>query len=182
MSYADIASSAIRNARASHRGPGGITSIGEAIRAMNATPNSMPGSNLALKWQAWEANKASAIEYLVNRSQEEQDAATAANEQRYQQGMSLYDQSIAQAMLAGKRAASQQTASAQQSLMSSGLFNTTVAPSVMAGINTQANELSAASVASAMKDKAGFIERREDVAPDINLYASLMKGAAKKYV
>jgi hypothetical protein len=113
--------------------------------------------------------------------------ARAANEERYKQGMSLWDQIIqryqpggafgAGAMASYERGKTKAVGAGMQQLVSSGLANTTVAATigkkyeeeVGTPFRTQLEDMRMGRLSEAQSGKAGFIERREDVGPDPNL-------------
>jgi len=133
------------------------------------------------------------VDNLIAQFQAQQDAANAANEQRFQQGMEIFDRIIAQQETGGTAEAATEAAIGRgrkkavaqgtQSLVSSGLASTTTA----AGLGKKFEEevgvparLAAADVQSqrltqALTGKAGFIERREDVGPSFSDIAGLAK-------
>lgn len=120
-----------------------------------------------------------------------QEKANLANEQRFQQGMDIFDQIIQryeaggtfeQATEAGlERGEKRFTAQATQSLVSSGLSSTTQAAGLSKKFQAEVGEparLRAQDIASqrlseAQMGKIGFIERREDVGPDFGVIAQL---------
>ena len=133
------------------------------------------------------------VDNLIAQFQAQQDAANAANEQRFQQGMDIFDRIIKQQETGGTAEAATEAAIGRgrkkavaqgtQSLVSSGLASTTTA----AGLGKKFEEevgvparLAAADVQSqrlmqALTGKAGFIERREDTGPSFSDIAGLAK-------
>jgi len=131
------------------------------------------------------------VDNLIRQFQEQQDRANEANEQRFQQGMEIFDRIIAQQEAGGTfekateaaigRGRTKAVAQGTQALVSSGLASTTTA----AGLGKKYEEevgvparLQAADVQSqrlmqALTGKAGFIERREDVGPSFSDIAGL---------
>lgn len=128
---------------------------------------------------------------------EQQDKANAANEQRYSQLLGLYDRIASTYQPGGvleqaftsqlERTKSRDVGKATQSLVSSGLANTTRATNLpmsweeevgqQSRLNLQA--LMADKLAGSLAGKAGVIERREDIGPDYGLIASLvMQGSS----
>lgn len=126
-----------------------------------------------------------------------QTRANQANLARYKEGIGLYDQMITNWKKGGgfvkgaeatlERTKKKDIASGMQSLVSSGLVNTTMS----AGIGKKWEEevgaparLNIADVAGqrlmqAQREKAGFIERREDSGPDPSMVSSLMQGMGR---
>ena len=133
---------------------------------------------------------------LVGQFQEQADAANLANEERYGQAVGIYDDLIggfgqggtmeAAATEGYRRQKERDLAQQQQQLISSGLFNTTIAAGAPAAYEEQVGvpfrlglaESMAQRKAGAMTGKAGVIERRTDEAPDPALMAGLVQGAS----
>jgi len=174
--------------------------------------------------------------------QSAQDEANAANEERYQQGLGIFDEMMAGSGANAPRSADFQSsldllqsnvdrfsagggygegarslyaegarksrASAFQGLVSSGMSNLTGSYDRQAAFDTglfnkqvedtriglQAGAVSSKAGALSSFDaqrrlalerartgKTGFIERREDIGPDVNLYSSLLQQAASAY-
>lgn len=128
---------------------------------------------------------------LLKEFQAQQDAANKANESRYQQGLEIYDR-IASTFAEGgafenaalaelDRTKSRDIASLQAGLAQAGLANTTRFATIAkkyeedVGVPTRLGIRAAASdrLAGALGQKAGFIERREDIGPDFATVASL---------
>lgn len=124
------------------------------------------------------------------------DKATAANEKRYKEITGIWDNiisqyqpggSFGQGALAmyeqGKKGA---MATGMQSLVSSGLSNTTVAAGlpikyeqeVGTPFRLQLEDMRINRLSEAQAGKAGAIERRTDAYPDPNLFAGLTQGAS----
>jgi len=136
---------------------------------------------------AWQASKTYAAA---------SEAAKQANISRYQQGLDIWKSIEAQYLPGGgfgqgalatyERTKERDIARASQSLVSSGLYGTTIT----AGLGKKYEEevgqpfklnledIRQQRLSEARGGMAGFIERREDVAPDPGLYANLMQGAA----
>jgi len=133
------------------------------------------------------------VDNLIAQFQAQQEAANTANEKRFQQGLEIFDRIIKQEETgdvsekaieaAIGRGSVKAVAQGTQSLVSSGLASTTQA----AGLGKKFEEevgvparLRAADIrqqrlSGALRDKAGFIERREDVGPDFGTIAGLAK-------
>ena len=133
------------------------------------------------------------VDTLIAQFQAQQERANLANEQRFQQGMEIFDRIIKQQEVGGtfqkateaaiERGRVKSVAQGTQALVSSGLASTTQA----AGLGKKFEEevgvparLQAADVQSqrlmqALTGKAGFIERREDTGPDFATIAGLAK-------
>ncbi len=133
------------------------------------------------------------VDNLIAQFQQQQESANAANEQRFQQGLEIFDRIIKQQETgdvsekaieaAISRGSTKAVAQGTQSLVSSGLASTTQA----AGLGKKFEEevgvparLRAADIRQqrlnqARRDKAGFIERREDIGPSFSDIAGLAK-------
>lgn len=133
------------------------------------------------------------VDELMAKFQVEQDQANAANEKRYEQGNDIFDQiieryqtggSFEQATEAGlKRGEEQSIAQGTQSLVSSGLSNTTntaglskkFQEEVAAPARLRAADIANERLTAAQQGKIGFIERREDTGPGYDLIANLAR-------
>lgn len=124
------------------------------------------------------------------------EQAREANEKRYQEGLGIFSNlekmyqpggSFGQGALAqyeiGKK---QAMAQGMQNLVSSGLANTTTAAGmplkyeqeVGTPFRLQLEDMRMQNLGNIMQQKAGFIERRNDVAPDPGMFASLVQQGA----
>ena len=133
------------------------------------------------------------VDNLIAQFQAQQERANAANEQRFQQGLDIFDRIIAQNQPGGTlekateatigRAKTQSVAQGTQSLVSSGLASTTQAAGlgkkfeeeVGVPARLQAADIAGQRLSGALRDKAGFIERREDTGPSFSDIAGLAK-------
>jgi len=133
------------------------------------------------------------VDELLSKFQEQQAAANLRNEQRYQEGLTLFDRMISQYETGGtfekateaalQRGETKSVASGTQALVSSGLASTTQAgglskkfqEEVAAPARLQAADISSQRLGQALTQKAGFIERREDVGPSFSDIAELTK-------
>jgi hypothetical protein len=131
------------------------------------------------------------MDSILGKYQKEWDAAKAANEQRYQQGMQILDQAIQRYQPEGdfgKGAESQYNIGKTQamsqgmsSLIGSGLSNTTVAATmpikyeqeVGTPFRLQLNDMRMQNLTKAEQAKTAFIQDREDMYPDLNMMAEL---------
>ena len=125
-----------------------------------------------------------------------QDEARRANEQRYQQGLSLFDEIINRYQPGGQygqgalalyeQGKTQALSQGMQNLVSSGLSNTTIAAGlpikyeqeVGSPFRLQLEDTRMNALTQAQLGKAGFIENRTDAYPDANLYSQLMSQAS----
>jgi len=133
------------------------------------------------------------VDELLQKFQAQQEAANLRNEQRYQEGLGIFDQLIEQYKTGGtfekateaalERGETKAVASGTQALVSSGLASTTQAgglskkyqEEVAAPARLQAADVSAQRLGGALTQKAGFIERREDTGPSFSDIAELTK-------
>lgn len=137
------------------------------------------------------------VDNLIAQFQAQQERANAANEQRFQQGLDLFDRIIAQNQPGGTlekateatigRAKTQSVAQGTQALVSSGLASTTQAAGlgkkfeeeIGVPARLQAADIAGQRLSGALRDKAGFIERREDIGPDFGTIASLAQSIGR---
>lgn len=135
---------------------------------------------------------------LVGTFQEQADAARAANEERYAQGLGIHEELVsdfgqggtmeAAAMQRYERQKQRDMATQTQQMVSSGLYGTTMPGTMAATYEEQVGtpyklglaEAMAQRKTEAMRGQAGFIERREDTPPDPVLMAGLVERASAK--
>lgn len=109
--------------------------------------------------------------------------------QRFDRNMGMLEGVGAQAKADINDSSNAQRASMMQRLTDLGMSNTTIAPTMAMGVerervanqNRLADQLATQKLsadASLSKDKLDFMERREDVGPDLGMYAQLMMDAA----
>jgi hypothetical protein len=130
------------------------------------------------------------VQKLWDTYQKKTDEANAANEKRYNEGLGLYDQMVAGYKNPGygqgtrdqiNQRQKQDTASGMQSLVNSGLYNSTIAPTVAQAASEAAqrsmndlNDQITQNVNSALSQKAQFIANRNDVGPDLGNMANII--------
>lgn len=159
-------------------GYGGAGGAGAGGAAPGGTPSTGAGTNL--------------VDYFIKAMEE----ANQANQARYEEGLGLLEQSAglyapgggfgAGALADIERAKGKDIASATQSLVSSGLYGTTIAAGlpkkyeeeVSGPARLRVEDIRKERYAGALGQKAGFIERRTDKGPEMGLFASLMQGAS----
>jgi len=142
---------------------------------------------------------ANALGGLLERFQKQEEAAKAANLQRYQQAMEIYDEIISRYRPGGEfgRAALGQLEQRKirdvgketQQLISSGLYGTTTMAAtgrrweeaVGGPERLKLEDIQMQRLSQAQIGKAGFIERREDVGPDYGMIAQLASQAGQAY-
>ena len=133
------------------------------------------------------------VDNLIAQFQAQQEAANAANEQRFQQGLEIFDRIIQQQETGGVseqateaaigRGRTKAVAQGTQALVTSGLASTTQAAGlgkkfeeeVGVPARLQAADVRQQRMTQALTGKAGFIERREDVGPSFSDIAGLAK-------
>ncbi len=133
------------------------------------------------------------VDTLIAQFQAQQERANLANEQRFQQGMEIFDRIIKQQEVGGtfqkateaaiERGRVKSVAQGTQALVSSGLAGTTQAAGlgkkfeeeVGTPARLQAADISQQRRNQALIGKAGFIERRQDTGPDFATIAALAK-------
>ena len=133
------------------------------------------------------------VDDLIAQFQAQQERANLANEQRFQQGLDIFDRIIKQQETGGtfqkateaaiERGRTKSVAQGTQALVSSGLASTTQAAGlgkkfeeeVGVPARLQAADISQQRLTQALTGKAGFIERREDIGPDYATIAGLAK-------
>ncbi len=131
------------------------------------------------------------VDNLIAQFQEQQASANAANEQRFQQGLEIFDRIIQQNEAGGtlqaateaaiSRGRTKSVAQGTQALVTAGLSNTTQAAGlgkkfeeeVGVPARLQAADIRQQRLSQAQRDKAGFIERREDTGPSFSDIAGL---------
>ena len=135
---------------------------------------------------------------IIANFQAKQDAANLANQKRYEEALALYGDIVEQYKPGGafgsgfeaqlERQKTKTVAGQTQQLVSSGLYGT----SVTAGLGQKFEEevgmparlkledIRMGRYAEAVGQKAGLIERREDVGPDYGMIAQLSAQAASR--
>lgn len=119
------------------------------------------------------------LQGIIQQMQAAQEKANLLNKQRFERAMSQFE-NLGQA---GRARIEQQTAQRQaaatQNLTSRGLGSTTITSSVERGIASDA-ELSRQQLEEGVAvQKAGLLERRSDVGPDLSQFASLLQTAGQ---
>lgn len=120
------------------------------------------------------------LQDIIKQMQTAQEKANLLNEQRYQQILAQYE-GLGQA---GRARIEQQTqqrqAQATQSLTSRGLGGTTITSAVERGIASDAEMQRQQLEESVSMQKAGVMERRTDVGPDLGMFANLLQIAGQQ--
>jgi len=135
---------------------------------------------------------------LLQQFQQQEEAAKAANLQRYQAAMEIYDEIISRYRPGGEfgRAALGQLEKRKvtdvgketQQLISSGLYGTTTMAAtgrrweeaVGGPERLKLEDIQMQRLSEAQVGKAGFIERREDIGPDYGMIAQLASQAGQR--
>jgi len=116
----------------------------------------------------------SSAQQAIDDYQKAYDEAKAANEARYQELLRIADETSGQRVTDIRAAYGDTAARAAQQLNATGLGNTTVAPTLAAGIERETQAALNRAADDAQQTKLGIIERRTDDYPDPNnLYAML---------
>jgi len=104
------------------------------------------------------------------------EQAKQANERRYQETLGLWNQ-VADIYKPGgtfgRQTMKELTAAGTQRLVGAGLYGTTVKP-VSATQQRELADIRSGRYATALAGKAGAIERREDIGPDLGMFANLL--------
>ena len=106
-----------------------------------------------------------------------QEKANLLNEQRYQQLLGTFESLGKAGRTRIEEQATQQQGRATQGLVSRGLGSTTITSAVQRGIASDAERLRQQLEETLSVAKAGIIERRSDVGPDLGMFANLLQAA-----
>ena len=121
-----------------------------------------------------------AFQDIIKQMQAAQEKANLLNEQRYQQILGQFE-GLGKA---GRARIEQQTlqrqAAATQGLTSRGLGGTTITSAVERGIAGESELQRQQLEESVAMQKAGVMERRTDVGPDLSMFASLLQLAGQQ--
>lgn len=115
---------------------------------------------------------------LIDQIQAAQKKANKANEERYQQILGLLSGLGTAGRERISRQTAQQQAQATQSLITRGLGSTTITEAARRGIASDAELARQQLEESIAIQKAGVMERRQDIGPDWAMYANLLQAAA----
>jgi len=162
----------------------------QSARSLHSVPS---GARSVSSWGDTPMGKAEAQRSrLMSEYQRAFDEAKAANLKRYDEGMGIYDQVASLytpggqygqgAMASYERGKTRSRASAYQGLVNAGMANLTKGTGfdksyeeeVGTPFRLNLNDMRTGAYGGALKDKAGFIERREDSYPDSSMYVALM--------
>ncbi len=123
----------------------------------------------------------SAMNALVANYNKAYGEANAANEARYQQMLAIADNTTSQRAADIRSGAQGQVSDMMQQLARTGMANTTIAPTMTAGINRQREEALDRSADQMQQTKLGIIERRTDEAPSSANLQNILAGMASGY-
>ena len=118
---------------------------------------------------------------LVQNYNQAYGAAKAANEARYQQLLSIADQTTQQRAADVRSNYGQQSANAMQNLARLGMANTTVAPTLQMGFEREKQSALDRLADQMQQTKLGIIERRTDAYPDASALQSIIAGVGSQY-
>jgi len=162
------------------------------VRPLTATEQSKYGSSSGSSGGSTELNT------FIKQLQKQQASANAANEARYAEGKGIYQQALSRFGEGGtygqgveaqiERGRTQSLAQGSQALASSGLYNTTVRAGlgkkyeeeVAQPARAKLEDVRAEKLTEAEQALAGFVERREDTGPSMDLLAQLIMKASQK--
>ena len=125
---------------------------------------------------------ANGFQDIIRQMQTAQEKANLLNEQRYQQALAQFETLGQAGRTRIERQAAQRQATATQSLISRGLGGTTITSAVGRGIASDVEFQRQQLEESVAMQKAGLIERRTDVGPDLGMFANLLQAAGQEQV
>jgi hypothetical protein len=174
-------------------GQGGGISGGGSASANRIPSQAESQANDFLQWQRRQVkNQASfdqqaagklgeGFQGLVENYNTAYGAANTANEARYQELLSIADATTDQRKADVSSAFNQQGADAQQRLAGLGMSNTTIAPTLMAGIERERQHALNRTADQMQQTKLGIIERKEDNFPDLASLQSIIGGTGSAF-
>lgn len=121
------------------------------------------------------------LESLVGNYNQAYGTAKAANEARYQQMLSIADQTTQQRAADVRSDYGNQSANAMQGLARLGMANTTVAPTLQMGVEREKQSALNRLSDQMQQTKLGIIERRTDAYPDASSLQSIIAGVGSQY-
>lgn len=116
---------------------------------------------------------------IIQQMEAAQQKANLANEERYKEILGMYSGLGQAGRTRIAEQATQQLATGQQGLISRGLGSTTITAGLERGVASDAERQRQQLEESVTMQKAGVMERRTDVGPDIGMYAGLLQSAAQ---
>ncbi len=122
-------------------------------------------------------SSSSAYSALVNNYNTAYSQAKAANESRYQQMLSIANNTSNQRAADITNDYSKQSSSAMSNLARLGMANTTVVPTTMTGIERSKQAALTSNADELQKTKLGIISSKTDSYPDASMLTSLLAGA-----
>ena len=124
-------------------------------------------------------NASSGVTSVLNQLQSAQNSANQANQQRYQDILGMYQNMGQSGALAIQQQTQQQQGQETQSLMSSGLGNSTITGAMSRGINQAGQQNLQSLQGQLMGQEANVMESMTQQAPQIGQYASLLEAASQ---
>lgn len=127
-----------------------------------------------------ETRSAGGFQDIISQMQAAQEKANLLNEQRYRQILAQYE-NLGQAGRARiEEQTTQRQAEARQGLVSRGLGGTTITSAVERGIGRESELARQQLEESVAVQRAGVMERRTDVGPDLGMFANLLQAAGQQ--
>lgn len=116
---------------------------------------------------------------IIKQMTTQQDKANLLNEQRYKQALGQFDLLGKAGETRIQQQETRQQAQATQGLISRGLGSTTITESARRGIASDAETARQQLGEGIAVQKAGIMERRTDVGPDLGMFANLLQAAGQ---
>lgn len=126
------------------------------------------------------AQRGGGFQDIIKQMQAAQEKANLLNEQRYQQILGQFEGLGKAGRARIEQQTQQRQAAATQSLTSRGLGGTTITSAVERGIAGQGEQQRQQLEESVAMQKAGVMERRTDVGPDLGMFSSLLQLAGQQ--
>lgn len=116
---------------------------------------------------------------ILQQMEAAQQKANLANEERYKEILAQYENLGEAGRTRIAQQETRQLATGQQGLISRGLGSTTITAGLERGVASDAELARQQLEESVATQKAGVMERRTDVGPDIGMYANLLQAASQ---
>lgn len=120
------------------------------------------------------------LQDIIGQMQAAQQKANLLNEQRYRQALGQFENLGKAGRARIEQQTAQRQAAATQGLVSRGLGGTTVTSAVERGIASDAESQRQQLEEGIAVQRAGLIERRSDVGPDLGMFANLLQTAGQQ--
>ncbi len=134
---------------------------------------------VAKQQQRFAGGNQAGLQNIIQQMQAAQEKANLLNEQRFKRAMSQFENLGNAGRARIEQQTAQRQAAATQNLTSRGLGNTTITSSVERGIASDAETSRQQLEEGIAVQKAGLLERRSDVGPDLSQFASLLQAAGQ---